>query len=65
MREQEPPLEVEELLRRLQQAEDALRAIRAVRPDTPAQQDATGTYLAAIADSSDDAIVGVSLDASF
>jgi PAS domain S-box-containing protein len=62
MREQEPPLEVEELLRRLQQAEDALRSIRAGRPDTPAQQDATGTYLAAIADSSDDAIVGVSLD---
>jgi PAS domain S-box-containing protein len=67
MRQQELPLEVEELRRRLQQAEDALRAIRAGRPDTPAAKDADDPhrdflYLAAIVDSSDDAIVGVGLD---
>jgi len=45
----------------------ALRAIRADRPDTPAAKDADDPhrdflYLAAIVDSSDDAIVGVGLD---
>jgi hypothetical protein len=64
MRQQELPLEVEELRQRLRAAQDALRAIRAGRPDIPAVKDGDDPYrslhyLAAMADASDGAITGV------